>query len=124
MPENGAEAALAHDSEKTESGKGFNLLGMNMGVNINDPNSTIAEKMTSEHITMMIKATAEDDKATSKERQRGQMFNFLYMLIGLAFIVFVIVFLRNDTDLMIRIVSIVVSFVGGMGAGIAIAKRK
>jgi hypothetical protein len=73
---------------------------------------------------MMINATADDDKAKSGERQRGQVLNFLYVLVDLAFISFLVVFLRDEPDLMFRVISIVVSFIGGMGTGFTIAKRK
>jgi hypothetical protein len=100
------------------------MLGMSMGINIQDPNADIIDKITPEHIEMMIKASVEDDKAKNSERKRGQILNLAYLGIGLAFVSFLVVFLRSDQNLMLQVISLVVSFIGGMGAGISLSKRK
>ena len=102
----------------------FNFLGMQMGVNIRDMEASVAEKLTPEHISMMIQASAEDDKNARIGERRQQTFTFLYILLGLAFVVFLVIFLKDNPDLMFRIITAVVSFIGGLGTGFTISKRK
>lgn len=77
----------------------------------------IADKITTEHITQLISRSDDHDKRDRKERKGERNYNLLLVIIGLVFIGFLIVFLQQNEDLLIKIVIGIISFVGGFGFG-------
>ena len=100
------------------------FVGMRMGVNIGDAYDPIVEKITPEHLTQMFEAAAKDEQAKRKLQSQGQWINLAYVVLALASFVFIVVYLRSDSDLLIRVITITASFIGGIGAGFTLSKKK
>lgn len=80
-------------------------------------NNPIADKITSDHITDLIKKSDDQDVRDREERKGERNYNLILIVIALAFIGFLIVFLQSNEDLLIKIVIGIISFVGGFGFG-------
>ena len=80
-------------------------------------NNPIAEKITSDHISDLIKKSDDHDIRDREERKGERNYNLLLIIIGLVFIGFLIVFLQSNEDLLIKIVIGIISFIGGFGFG-------
>jgi uncharacterized protein YneF (UPF0154 family) len=103
---------------------GINFVGMRMGVNISDANMTLLDKITPEHIDKMIDASKEDDQSRRKIQSRRQWMNLIYVILAIVAFVFIVIFLRSESDLLIRVITIAASFLGGLGTGFTLSKRK
>ncbi len=79
--------------------------------------SPIADKITTEHITQLISKSDEQDLRDRKERKEERNYNLFLILISLIFIGFLIVYLKYNEDLLIKIVIGIISFIGGFGFG-------
>ena len=112
------------DSLGPQENPAFNLIGMRMGVNISDANFALLEKITPEHIEKMIDASVKDEQGKLKIQSRKQWMNLAYVVLAMAIFVFIIVFLRSDSDLLVTVITIAVSFLGGLGTGFTLSKRK
>ena len=97
---------------------------MQMGVNFSNDKIALLEKVTSEHIGKMIDASARDEQEMRKLQSRKQWMNLLYVVIAVAVFVFIVIFLRTDADLLVRVITIAASFLGGLGTGFTLSKRK
>lgn len=81
----------------------------------------IAGKITSEHITQVI-GNAESD---SQRIYKSQWFSLGYAVLALAFLVFVFIYLPTvDKELFVEVLKLLLTFLGGLGAGFGIAKYK
>lgn len=80
-------------------------------------NNPIADKITTEHISQLILKSDDQDKRDRKERKGERQYNVLLILIGIVFVGFLIVFLQENEDLLIKVVIAIISFVGGFGFG-------
>lgn len=78
----------------------------------------IISKLTHEHITKMIECTDDDNKRNYNFSIRSQVFNFIYLLLGLGFLIFIIIFLGDKESLLKDILLAIIAFAGGTGAGI------
>ena len=77
----------------------------------------IAEKITSEHLTRLLENSDEQDKRDRAERKSEKNYQIIFLIIGLAFIGFLIVFLKDDKELLYKVIIAIISFVGGFGIG-------
>lgn len=87
-------------------------------------NNPIADKITSDHITDLIKKSDDHDVRDRQERQGERNYNLILIIIGLVFIGFLIVFLQSNENLLIKIVIGIISFIGGLGFGKTIKSTK
>lgn len=87
-------------------------------------NNPIADKITSDHITDLIKKSDDQDVRDRQERKGERNYNLILIIIGLVFIGFLIVFLQSNEDLLIKIVIGIISFIGGFGFGKTIKASK
>ena len=110
------------DSQNPQNAQPINLIGM--GINISDANFALLEKITPEHIDKMIDASAKDEQNKRSIQSRKQWMNLIYVILAIAAFVFIVIFLRSDSDLLIRVITIAASFIGGLGAGFTLSKRK
>ncbi len=77
----------------------------------------ISDKITSEHITDLISKSDEQDKRDRKERKEEKLYNLVLIILGLLFIGFLVVYLTDNQDLLIKVIIALISFVGGFGIG-------
>ena len=77
----------------------------------------ISDKITTEHITQLITKSDDEDKRDRQERKGQQNYNLLLLVISLVFLGFLIVFLKDDKELLTKIILTIISFLGGFGLG-------
>lgn len=107
-----------------ERGKVISVIKQSMFSSITRRSNPIADKITTEHITQLISKSDEQDKRDREERKGQRNYNLLLVLIGLAFIGFLIVFLQRDKELLVKIIIAIISFVGGFGVGKSTSKKE
>lgn len=100
-----------------DRGKVVSIIKQSMFSGISRRTSPIADKITPEHITTLITNSDESDKRDRSERKSERNYNLILVLIGLVFIGFLIVFLQSNMNLLITIITAILSFVGGFGFG-------
>ena len=84
----------------------------------------ISEKITGEHITKLIEKADNQDIRDRAERRSQRNYNFIILVTGLVFLAFLIVFLKNDKELLYKIIIAIISFVGGFGFGRTTHKKE
>ena len=84
----------------------------------------LSEKITSEHISKLIENSNTQDERDRKERKSDKNYQIIFLLIGLIFIGFLIVFLKDDKELLYKVIIAIISFVGGFGIGKTTVKQK
>jgi len=78
----------------------------------------IISKLIPEHITKMIECRDDDNKREYNFSIRSQVFNFLYLVIGLGVLIFIIIFLHDKEEFLKDILFTAGIFIGGIGTGI------
>lgn len=85
------------------------------------PPNPIASKITPDHITKLI----DNSESESQRDFHSQWFTFGYAILALAFLVFVFIYLPSvDKTLFVDVLKLLLTFLGGLGAGFGIAKYK
>lgn len=107
-----------------ERSKVISVIKQSMISSVTRRNNPIADKITTEHITQLISKSDEQDKRDREERKGQRSYNLILLLIGLAFIGFLVVFLQRDKELLIKIIVAIISFVGGFGLGKSTTKKE
>ena len=77
----------------------------------------IADKITSEHITQLITKSDDQDRREWEERSRDRNYNLILVGIGVVFVSFLVVFLKDNENLLLNLVLAIISFIGGFGFG-------
>lgn len=80
-------------------------------------NNPISDKVTSTHITKLIENSDAQDIRDRQERKSDKNYQLILLIIGLAFLGFLIVFLKDDKELLYKVIIAIISFVGGFGIG-------
>lgn len=107
-----------------ERGKVASIIKQTMISGVMRRSNPIADKITSEHITQLITKSDEHDIRDRAERKSERNYNLLLVLIGIVFIGFLIVFLQNNEDLLIKVIIGIISFIGGFGFGQSRKKKE
>ena len=107
-----------------ERGRVASIIKQTMISGVMKRSNPIADKITSEHITQLISKSDVLDKRDRDERRSERNYNLLLIIIGLAFTGFLVVFLKNNEDLLIKIVIGIISFIGGFGFGQSRKKKE
>jgi len=100
-----------------DRGKVFSIIKQSMFSEITRRSNPIAEKITPEHITTLISNSDKTDIRDRDERKSEKNYNLILIIIGLVFIGFLIVFLQKNMNLLITIITAILSFIGGFGFG-------
>lgn len=64
----------------------------------------ISEKITEEHITKLIDKSDSQDLRDRQERKSQRSYNLIILVIGLLFLGFLIIFLKDDKELLYKII--------------------
>lgn len=107
-----------------ERGRVASIIKQTMVSGVMRRSNPIADKITTEHITQLISKSDVQDKRDREERKGERNYNLYLIGIGLVFVGFLIVFLQENEDLLIKIVIAIISFVGGFGFGQARKKKE
>jgi len=100
-----------------ERGRFISIMKESMFAGFMSSNDTIAEKITTEHISKVLENADTQDKRDRQERRSEKNYQIIFLLIGLVFIGFLIIFLKDDKDLLYKIIIAIISFIGGFGMG-------
>jgi hypothetical protein len=85
----------------------------------------LIDKFTPEHVTKFLELNESDSNRGFLFASRGRWFQLGYALLAFAFLVFVIIYLMPaHKDLVISIITILVVFAGGFGAGYGYKSNK
>ena len=83
------------------------------------------EKITPEHVTQVIESNDMATRLTIEDKQKCRYFNVVYIILGLVALGFLVLTLKgSNPDLLDKLITIALSFVGGMGAGWGLARRR
>lgn len=112
IPDEVLEAIPAEDR-----GKVVSIIKQSMISGVSRRSNPLSEKITSDHITTLIKNSDTSDLRDRNERKSERNYNLLLIIISLLFIGFLIVFLQSNLNLLITIITAILSFIGGFGFG-------
>lgn len=107
-----------------ERGKVVSIIKQSMFSGVMRQGNSMSEKITSEHITKLIDKSDSQDIRDRAERKSQRNYNLIILLIGLVFFGFLVVFLKEDKELLSKIIIGVISFVGGFGYGKTKSKKE
>jgi len=107
-----------------DRGKVVSIIKQSMFSEVMKRGNPISEKITEEHITKLIEKSDNQDVRDREERKSQRNYNLILLIIGLVFLGFLIVYLKEDKELLYKIIIAIISFVGGFGIGRTTSKRE
>ncbi len=87
-------------------------------------NHPLSEKITPEHITKLIDNSEARDVRDYQERKSNRWYHLAVLVISLVFLAFLIIFLKEDKELLYKVIIAIISFAGGFGVGAIRQKNK
>ena len=88
------------------------------------PHPELVKKLTTDHIGEIINQSGKEDERQYKFVTHARIYNLIYTIIGVTIFVFLTFFFgKNDKELFIKIVEILVAFAGGFGIGVGYKSR-
>lgn len=88
------------------------------------PESAISKKITEEHITQYLDGAREDMRNSYSEKKQGKIFLFLSLLLSMVFFIAVIVILKDQPDIMEKIIYTLGGLIAGAFGGYGFGKKK
>ena len=119
IPEEILEAIPAEDR-----GRIVSVIKQSMFSGVMRRGNPISEKITEAHITRLIERSENQDIRNREERKSQRTYNLILLIIGLTFLGFLIVYLKEDKELLYKIIIAIISFVGGFGIGRTTFKKE
>ncbi len=107
-----------------ERGKVVSIIKQSMFSGVMRRGNPISEKITGEHITKLIDKSDNQDIRDREERKSQRNYNLVLIIIGLIFLGFLVVFLKDDKELLYKIIIAIISFIGGFGIGRTTSKKE
>jgi len=107
-----------------DRGKFFGIIKRSMTASISSHTGPLGSSVTSKHITEIIKNADIQDKRDRDERKGERNYNLVILLIALVFIGFLVVFLKDEKEMLITIIASILAFAGGFGVGVARKRDK
>jgi len=84
----------------------------------------ILEKITDRHIDKALEISEKAQANQIIENKSIRRYMFLTLIVGVLGFSFLVYYLRDDTNLLISLVGILLSFIGGFGAGYGYCRYK
>jgi len=100
-----------------DRGKIISIMQKTMFSSIVRSSNPLSEKITSDHITSIISNADIQDKRDRDERKGQRNYYLIILIIALVFLGFIIVFLKEEKELLYKIIIAIISFIGGFGIG-------
>lgn len=100
-----------------ERGRFKSFISQTMISGVMKRNNSISDKITTDHITRLIDNADIQDKRDRDERKSEKNYQLIFLIIALLFLGFLIVFLKDNQELLYKIIIAIISFVGGFGLG-------
>ncbi len=88
------------------------------------PEAVVMKKLTSEHISQFLDGASQEMQKSYTEKFHKKLFTFLSMIVAMIFFVVVIILLRDDTEVMEKVIYAVGGVCAGAFGGYGLAKRK
>lgn len=77
----------------------------------------LAAKITEDHITQIISNADSQDKRDRSERTEQRRVNLLILVVALVFVGFLVIFLKDQKDLLVTVITAILTFAAGFGIG-------
>lgn len=87
------------------------------------PEAVVMKKLTPEHISQFLDGASQEMQKSYAERFHKKIFTFLTMIVAMIFFVVVIILLREDTDVMEKVIYAVGGVCAGAFGGYGFAKK-
>ena len=100
-----------------ERGRFISIMKESMFASFMRSDDPIAEKITTEHISKVLENVDIQDQRDRQERKSEKNYQIIFLSMGLVFIGLLIFFLKDDKDLLYKIIIAIISFIGGFGIG-------
>lgn len=100
-----------------ERGRVASIIKQTMISAVTRRSNPLADKITSEHISQLITKSDDQDKRDRQERKSERSYNLILVFLTLLFVVFLIVYLKANEDLLLKVIIAIISFIGGFGFG-------
>ena len=88
---------------------------------ISTPETAVMQKLTPEHISKYLDGAEQEMKNSYAEKFHKKIFSFLSMLIAMIFFIIIIILLKDNPDIMEKIIytvgGVVIGALGGYGFG-------
>jgi hypothetical protein len=88
---------------------------------ISSPENEVMKKISSEHIDKFLTASQEDMQKSYSEKRDRKIYNIILTILGLGFVLIVIMTLKDNPDVMEKVIytigGLVAGAFGGYGAG-------
>ncbi|MDE5719028.1 MAG: hypothetical protein K2I53_15765 [Lachnospiraceae bacterium] len=88
------------------------------------PEAVVMKKLTPEHISQFLEGASQEMQKNYAERFHKKVFTFLTMIVAMIFFVVVIVLLRDDTDVMEKVIYAVGGVCAGAFGGYGFARKR
>lgn len=87
------------------------------------PEAVVMKKLTPEHISQFLDGASQEMQKSYAERFHKKIFTFLTMIVAMIFFVVIIMLLRDDTDVMEKVIYAVGGVCAGAFGGYGLAKK-
>jgi len=101
-----------------DRGKFFGIVRQSITASVSSYTGPLGASVTPQHITEIIKNADTQDKRDRDERKGERNYNLIILIIALVFVGFLVVFLKDQKDVLITIITAILAFAGGFGVGI------
>lgn len=88
------------------------------------PESAIMKKVSEEHITEYLKGAREEMQNTFAEKRQNKIFVFVTLLASLVFFCIIILLLKDNPEVMEKIIYALIGLVAGAFGGYGVGKNK
>jgi len=88
------------------------------------PESEVAKKITSDHITKLLDNQSKSMDYTHQDEVQRKIYSFGVIVVAVVLIIVLVVLLKDNPDLLEKIISHLITLIGGALAGYGIAKTK
>lgn len=87
------------------------------------PEAVVMKKFTPEHISQFLDGASQEMQKSYAEKFHKKIFAFLTMIVAMVFFIVVIVLLKDDTDVMEKVIYAVGGVCAGAFGGYGLAKK-
>lgn len=88
------------------------------------PEAIVMSKINEDHITEFLAASKENMIHSYAEKKQNKIFTGFLILVAMIFIIIIILLLRNQPEVMEKIIYIFLGFLGGAAGGYGLGKHK
>lgn len=87
------------------------------------PETLVMSKITEEHISEFLAASRENMQKSYEEKRNNKFFLCFLILIALIFVIAIIILLKDQAQIMEKIIYIFLGFLGGAAGGYGIGRK-